>query len=653
MTTLEVSIHREGFIVIIDGTQASVTFHPKNKDRTFKALLEKCVELDRGYSTDLTALEHLKRSLDIQLTKIYQDFNARVAEKTEEQKDTRAPKKIQLAPSQEAWQQTILQKYEHLKEVTEMNFPGIWPSIEFALAASRILHIKDITLPFMGIILGPPSSSKTLALECMRGSDHTFYTDGFTPRSFVSHNSGLSEEQLQEIDLLPKLQNNTFLTPELATIFTAKDDEITNLFGIITRVLDGHGYESDTGAQGHRGYSGDYMFVWIGAVVEIPRKVHRILGALGPKMYFYRLNVEEKSEEAYQKEMKDDNFVIRKAAVKAALLDYLEYFDTNPAMQEVSTLRKVAWTGAEEAEEVRAYVVKLAKLLARLRGSIPTWDTHDAGGAQYAYSLPTIEEPSRAMTQLRNLARGHALSQGRTYVTLQDLQIVVNVVLSTAPSERVAVFSLLLAMKGVLKTSDIKRALNTTNPTAKRAMVELKALGLVDMPDDSESSNKELTITLKDDFKWFLSDEFSNLRDGLLKANHPPRRGTSATESENDPLRGDGISFSVDESTAERNPPPTQALSSERPADREILLRLYEKAQGGGYRCPVCPRRSYEIQKLVGYCKERDPSLQGHMTEYELRRRRGTDSMRKWSQCSASASRDWITNQAAIEDEKK
>jgi hypothetical protein len=34
------------------------------------------------------------------------------------------------------------------------------------------------------------------------------------------------------------------------------------------------GYTSDSGAHGQRGYFGNYMFVWAGAVVDIPYRVH-------------------------------------------------------------------------------------------------------------------------------------------------------------------------------------------------------------------------------------------------------------------------------------------------------------------------------------------------------------------------------------------
>ena len=48
--------------------------------------------------------------------------------------------------------------------------PTLWEAMEFQLAVKTILNIKDCTLPFAGIILGPPSSSKTVGIEMFRGT---------------------------------------------------------------------------------------------------------------------------------------------------------------------------------------------------------------------------------------------------------------------------------------------------------------------------------------------------------------------------------------------------------------------------------------------------------------------------------------------------
>src|ERR687892_1782113 len=134
--------------------------------------------------------------------------------------------------SNEDWTTTkLFEKYENLRSITLKNIPNLWPALEFALSVKTILNIKGCTLPFPGIILGPSSSLKTVVIELFRGVKHTFYTDNFSPKSLVSHLSGLKEEQLRKIDLLPKIKNKLFLTPELAAIFASRDDDLLQVLG--------------------------------------------------------------------------------------------------------------------------------------------------------------------------------------------------------------------------------------------------------------------------------------------------------------------------------------------------------------------------------------------------------------------------------------
>jgi len=80
----------------------------------------------------------------------------------------------------------------------------------------------------------------------------------------------------------PKIIDELFLTPELALTFAAKDDDLLQILGIMTRISDGHGYEkSYTQAHRHRGHNEKMMFAWLGAAVDFPSKVHKYLGTLG------------------------------------------------------------------------------------------------------------------------------------------------------------------------------------------------------------------------------------------------------------------------------------------------------------------------------------------------------------------------------------
>jgi hypothetical protein len=425
----------------------------------------------------------------------------------------------------EEWQLKLTEKYQRLYGIVKENLPNLWDSLEFELSIQKILNIKGCTLPFAGIVLGRGSSMKTVGIEMFRNSKNTFFTDNFSAKAFVSHSTAVKRQELEQIDLLPKIRNKLFLTPELSPTFTKKDDDLVEVLGIITRVLDGHGYESDTGAHGHRGYHGEYMFTWVGAAVDIPWKVHRYLGTLGPKLYFLRLPKVFKNDDEYRDFINNDDFIIKTKQIEEALIDYLDWFEHCPHSEIVNKLVKISWNRDDKDDQnAIGIIIKLGKLLAHLRGVVPTWETRESQGLEYAYTFANIEEPDRAMVQLRNLARGHALSQGRNFITMTDIPLLINVVLSTASMERARIFNLLLEFGGALTTTEIEQFLNVSDKTAKRTMAELKAIELVSVTEveTGHGGSPELQIKLFDQFKWFLSHEFQQLGNKTERKNFTP-----------------------------------------------------------------------------------------------------------------------------------
>lgn len=405
----------------------------------------------------------------------------------------------------EEWRSKLQEKYGKLRGVIQRHMPDIWSGLEFELSILRILDIEGCTLPFIGIILGRPSSYKTVIISLLKKWHSTFYTDNFTARSFVSHSTAVnSPEELEEIDLLPKLRNKLFLTPELSPMFTTKEEDLIQLLGIITRVADGHGYVSDSGAHGHRGYDEDIMFTWAGAAVDIPYKVYKILGNLGAKLYFFRMEFkDETTDQLLNYATVGDEFNDKVLDVQNALFDYLKWFEICPVMTP-----KIKWDRPNDSRNALKYIVMMADLLSYLRCVAQVWETHDSQGSDYAYSISQREVPRRAVTCLSNLSRGHALQTGRNYITLDDIPMIIKTALDTAPIERVSLFSLLIANNGKLTTNEILQSLNVSRPTALRTMAELKAIGLVDVEDFREEGKNNFSrrIVLKPRFNWFLSD---------------------------------------------------------------------------------------------------------------------------------------------------
>jgi len=187
------------------------------------------------------------------------------------------------------------EKLQRLLEIINKYFEGRQFGLEVCLSVKAQLLIEDVTQPFALILMGSPSTSKTTILEIVNSLPDCYKSDKFTPKSFVSHSANVKKKELGKIDLLPRIKHKTLITPELAPMFSGNEDSLVENFGVLTRVLDGQGLVIDSGVHGRRGYTGDYCFMMLGAVVDIPHKVWKVLGNLGPRLYFFRLSEDKLS----------------------------------------------------------------------------------------------------------------------------------------------------------------------------------------------------------------------------------------------------------------------------------------------------------------------------------------------------------------------
>lgn len=435
----------------------------------------------------------------------------------------------------EDWSNTLKSKRQVLVYKITENFPKISYKVllelDFVLSLKTILNIQDITLPFLGIVFAAPSSMKTQIIEIFEKWIYSYYTDKFTAKSFVSHSATVAKDKLGEVDLLPRIKNKILLTPELSPLFTGKEEDIKEQFGIITKVLDGKGYKSESGVHGQRGYHGEYMFSWIGAAVDIPHYIYKFLSTIGFKIYFLRLpRTEVTTDDLADQLLMEKPFGEKMNEIEKLLLDYLNWFEICPLSIGFQNLAKIEWDRSKEDRDTIKIIAELAILLAHLRGDVFISKSDDFMSIEnneqekqqqqyqpkeFIHGIPKIEDPSRAVQQLYNLARGHALSHGRNYITIEDIGLVLKVVLSTGSIERVLILDLLIAHQGELTTSQITTSMRISNHTAKRTMTEFKGLELVDMDRVGDNSNSEYKITLKPKFKWFLTNNFKELRDGF------------------------------------------------------------------------------------------------------------------------------------------
>jgi len=393
----------------------------------------------------------------------------------------------------EEWRKTILDNFQHL-----------WPYAEACASTIAILLIKDAQ-PVALVLQGVPGSGKTTTLDFFQGFPLSHATDKFTPKAFVSHVAQKSEKELRRIDLLPRIKDKVLITPDLSTLFGAKSEELKEIFSLLTRVLDGRGLTIDSGVYGSRGYEGDYMFTWIGATTPIPHSVWDLFGNLGARMYFMHVTKKSKTTQRYVADVKEKTYRRKVDECNKATLRFLKG---------IWRKEKVEWNSPEDPNSIIERIVQLAKLVTKLRGKINVVVKEEYGGEKTFYSEPIIEEPERCIQALYALARGHALTKGRTQVTIDDLPVVIDVALSSAPWDRLIAFAYLLN-KDKVTTKGLMEDLKCSRTKAIRTMKTIELLELVDLEEENiptvGGEQTGYVMKLKKEFDWFTTEEFKKL----------------------------------------------------------------------------------------------------------------------------------------------
>lgn len=393
--------------------------------------------------------------------------------------------------------------FEAWRSIIQANFPDLVQAAEAAVSIPVQFLIKDVTNPFALVLVDVPSSGKTITINFLDGMiEITYTTDKFSAASFVSNAANVSKEELADVDLLPRIKYRMLLVRDLAPLFAKRADDLTESLGTLTRVLDGEGLQTDSGTHGHRGYSGEYLFMILAASTPIQHHVWKVMGTLGSRLFFLGVHSRRKSEEELANQVVDKSYKEKERICREATRDFL-YTLWNTHKEGIE------WDKQADDKNVVALIARCAMMLARLRGVVNFWK--DDFSDVERYEQPIIEQPDRITQLLYNFARGHALVCGRTSVADEDLRIILDMCFDSAPPGRTRLFRALIDHGGIMKTSEIEKELNCSKPTARKEMRTLEILSIVTQEEVS-SGTSEFRMQLVDDLSWFLSDECRAIR---------------------------------------------------------------------------------------------------------------------------------------------
>jgi hypothetical protein len=382
--------------------------------------------------------------------------------------------------------------------IIEKYYTGLVPTVRACLAVFGAMALSGRTRPLSLILEAPSGSGKTAAIHMFMPKAETgletyvYRSDKFTPKAFVSHAANVSKGDLEKLDMLPKLRDKVLLTKELAPIFGAREDELRETIATLISILDGEGYISDSGMRGRRGYEEPILFNWIGATTPIKPRVHRLMAQLGTRLLFNEVPAIELTDDqllAYAVNGRaDEGATLCNKAVNKFLCDFFEF---NP-------VGMIPPDSIVFPDPLLLELTRCTKLL--VKGRAEVINEKDNGGWK-PVSVAQAEGIWRVVDYFKELARGHALIDGRTEIDESDIGLLTHIAISSISGHLRPIIKHLREYEEVTST-ECEALCRVSRPTARSLMRELELLGIITRSKGSAKTNEADSVRLSDEFIW-------------------------------------------------------------------------------------------------------------------------------------------------------
>jgi len=360
----------------------------------------------------------------------------------------------------------ILVTLDEALESVEKVLPGKRDLTLLAMATS-VSHLIDKKTPLWLMFVGVPSSAKTEVVRMVGGVEWVFFLDALTENAFVS---GMRDSK----DLLPILDGKCLVVKDFTTTLSQKEETVKKILGDLTSIYD-DSFTKHSPMRGTVEYHS--FFSLLGCVTPQALNRHqRYMNQIGPRFLFFR--VPSSSQEEVEKSFEvlwsaSDNRINFKTAHEA-VSGYCSGLKEK--------LEKAVFV--RENSETRELLNNLARFISRARGMVLTRSAEfiNSENEKVQFYEPVeiqVEEPFRALQQLRVLARSLAVVQGRQEVEVEDLKLVRQVALSSMPADRSLLLSVILSKDTFWTAKQVSDVIGISHKTAVRQLDELVTLKIL------------------------------------------------------------------------------------------------------------------------------------------------------------------------------
>lgn len=366
-----------------------------------------------------------------------------------------------------------------------------------AVYLSTFLENKD---PIWLMIVGNPSSNKTTLVDLLSPLENDVYKlDSLTSNPFSSGQRASENPQ----DLLPLIDGKCFIIKEYGTLLGKSDETVKQLIGDLVAIYDGE-FAKHSPTRGTIRYYA--QFSHIGCVTPMALSSRqKYMSAVGPRFLFLRIQPLSDAERSTSLgKIWSDEVSVGKDEVSQKVCSF--------CLQKKEQIQSGSKVSFDETAKTR--LNNLANLTARARGIVISDKTSfkdEDGNTKNHYEVSDIqiEEPFRALKQLKKFSQCLAIVNGNQSVGDEELDIVKKVVLSSMPVRRADVLSVFNEGQ-VFTAKTASEKLDKNYRTVKRNFDELVALRVLKSTKDE--NQKARTYSLRDEFKAiFPSPEISDL----------------------------------------------------------------------------------------------------------------------------------------------
>jgi hypothetical protein len=366
---------------------------------------------------------------------------------------------------------------ERLRRIHELqaelvSSPWVHDVIELSMAVAVSTPIADMDKAALLwlIVSGNPSGGKTSAVANIRGRQ-IIAVDTLTENALASGYVPAKGE-LKQPDLLTQVESTgakCLIIKDLSSLFSRKDERVKTVLGELTNIYDGE-FNKATGTVGVLTH--EARFAIIACVTPLTLEKHqRYMAQIGQRFLMYHVPALTTAE------VEDGITLVWGAAGRDGKLSELRQLCSDHVAAILAVPPGAVSRLVTITPEHRDSLNRLSKLLSRGR-AIVEWERPEPNEAPEIVA-EQIEEPFRALEQIRTLAHALAVVHGRQEVTGHDIELVRRVVLSSMPRGRAVSLAAVGAHPEGVSVAECATAIGKGATRAKEYLSELERLGLV------------------------------------------------------------------------------------------------------------------------------------------------------------------------------